>query len=478
MAFGKKKKKNTPDGTEEDRAVKRALSLEKKQTELPDKKREDPVEAAKKRRLAALEKRNNPTYNPPYEPAVDTDEVEEETIRNERFEKIADRIRIFKFIAVALLVIYIIYMAFTYRDLLTVENFRYLVRSVDLDVGVGLETDGGIVYDADPENLIIKFREYLAVIGSGKLRIFDGGGMESYSEDVKYVSPAVLTSDRYMLIYDRSGGGYSIYSCFDKQKSEDPGYPISAAAVSDSGFYAVAAPSSDYDGVVYVYNSSLKLINRVFKNKRVTSLALSGSGDELLITCLSTDERGQPVAEITLLPTSTGSSRLLFNIEGVVPCASGVNDDGSFWVASNDGIRVFDREGGALGKIAFDAYSASSYSASDDGFVLYCRDPNDSGKTICRLFSASAKEIFTADAGHGLIDAARSGDSLCALYRDRVIVTSPDGERDVYELTSRVTPLRIFCGEGVMTVCTETSVETLALKEKSRSGLIPETDSQ
>lgn len=449
MAFGKKKKKEKKNN----------VSIEEYHAGLPDKKRDKPPKlTGTERRLQALEKRNNPVYNKPFEPYSDPAETDEDTVKNARYEKIADRVRLLKWFMVIVLLAYLLFMAVTFRDQITMENFRYLIRSVDLDIRSGIELDNSIVYDADPDNIFIKYRDYLAVIGSGKLKIVDGSGREAYTESLSMSSPAIVTSSKYMLVYDRTGGGYSVYSYFTKEHSEDFGYPVCAAAVSDSGVYAVCAPSGEYEGVVYVYSQSFKLMSRVFKNKRVSALALNRSGDEVMIAACGTDQSGLPVTEITVIPTGSGSSRLLFDVEGAVPYECGYIGDEGFYLVSNDGIRIYGIEGDERKFMPFTELSPEKYSASEDGFTLVSADRVESGKTVYHVFDEKGGKLYSFNAGHGVIDDARSGDALYILYGDRAVRVSGGKVTDTYGIPAHVSVRRIIADGDRLLICTETSV--------------------
>jgi len=434
---------------------KKDRSLTEKRAQLPAERRGRIAAASVERRKSALEKRLNPKRGNVYQPYQSRPEADEDSVKNERYEKVAKWLRAVKWACALLLIGYLLFMAFTFREEITMENFRYLIRNVDLDIQSSVVLENRIVYDADPDNMFIKYRDYLAVLGSGRLKIFDRQGGQAYSEEIALASPAAVTSDKYMILYDREGDGYSVYSYFALENREELGYPVSAAAISGSGTYAIAARSADYDGAVYVYNQSFKLINRVLKNKSVTALALTPEGDELIIAAYSASESGSMVTELTVLPTMTGSSRLMFSIEGVMPYECGYLSDGAFYLIGSDGVRIYENDGSQRARIPFDG-DPISWTADAEGFALIYPDNAESGKLTCVMLDQYGGEIFRKDAGHGSLDIAKDGEYLLLLYDDRLIKTNGSATAEI-EFETPVGAVAVVSGGGEALICTQTA---------------------
>ena len=444
---------------------KKAEKNNKKATDITESSASLPVEGEKEKnhKLTDVERRQNalafkrdPEYNKEYMPYIDPVEIDEETVKNAEYEKIAGKFRLAKWAVLVLLVLYSIFMVFTFRDRITLENFRYLMRNVDFDIETGISLQNDIIYDADPGNMFVKYRDYLAIIGKSSLKIYDSSGREAYSEKISLASPAVCTSSKYMLIYDRQGRGYSVYSYFNREFDEEMSYPVCAAAMSDSGIYAVASVSSDYEGVVYIYNEKFKLINRVFKNRAVSSLAVTDDGSEVLICAYGAESSGNVSAEITALPTATKESRLHFTVDGIIPYDCGYFENGGFYIISSDGIRIYKKDGTEKASYSFDGAMPVKYMADSCGFALLFSDKNESGRLRCVMLDADGRVTLERDAGYDLVSSALDGEYLYLLYSDRLVRLS---SKRISEFKFS-TPVNVceVCAAGDVFVCTSTSV--------------------
>ena len=450
--------KNRKNSKKSEKKTKKATDLTENQTSLPVE-----GEKEKKHKMTDVERRQNalafkrdPEYNKEYTPYVDPVEIDEETVKNTEYEKTAGKFRLAKWAVIILLVLYSIFMVFTFRDRITLENFRYLIRNVDFDIETGINLQNDIIYDADPDNMFVKYRDYLALIGKNSLKIYDSSGREAYTEKVSLASPAVCTSSKYMLIYDRQGGGYSVYSYFNREFSEEMTHPVCAAAMSDSGIYAVASVSSDYDGVVYIYNERFKLINRVFKNRTVSGLAVTDDGSEVLICAYGSESDGSVSAEITTLPTATKDSRLHFTVDGIIPYDCGYLENGGFYIISADGIRIYEKSGKEKSYYSFGSEVPVKYMADIHGFAILFSDKNESGRMRCVMLDENGKVTLERDAGFGLSASALDGGYLYLLYADRLVRLSSESVSE-FRFSTPVSVCDV-CAAGDVFVCTSTSV--------------------
>lgn len=458
MLFRRKKK----DGKREERestARSEDTALAERNAGLPAKveKEQKRALAAVDRREKALKRRANPDYNPPYVPYADPAENDDETIRNEVYEKTEKRIRFAKWGALIALGIYAVFMVFTYRDLITMENFRYLIRNVDLDIETGVDLQNSIVYDADPDNIFVKYRDYTAVINKRGLKIFDNGGRIAYSGEEATLSPAVITSSKYMLVYDRLGTGYSLYSYFTKLSPEKVDFTVAAAAVSDEGSYAIATRSTDFDGVVYVYNKNFKVTNRIQKNRTVASLDMTDDGSELLIASYGADDSGRLSTEITAVTTGAGESRITVVLSDVLPYECGYCEGGGVYLVCSNGIYSFDDYGKEIAFLSFDGINLKKYIADRDGFSLITAGTTDSSLYEATVFDSSLNILRKYEAGRELVDAAKEGDTLYLLYPSKLVCLYENEEKTV-PFESPVRALKVICSPDKVLICTETSM--------------------
>lgn len=421
------------------------------------------------RRLIALEKKNDPKTTEPFVPYYDAEEHKEEQIINPRYQKISARYRILKWTALAALAAFAVGMIFIFKDQITLENFRYLMRNVDFEIDAGVELDNDLVYVADPDNVFEGYRDYLAVVNPETLTIFDTEGGVACKEELGYSRPIVSSSKKHLLVYDRGGRAYSVYSYFAREHLQTLDYPLSNAVMSDSGVYALVTESRDYEGVVYIYSSGFKLMNRVMKNKRISAVDLTDAGDEVLIAAYYTDQSGRTVSEITVLPTATSESRLLFTVEDAMVYSCSFLEDGSFMLVCSDGVRFYGADGKSVATVTYNEGEAARYLTDRGGLLLVGSDPENSAGCILSFYGKDGALVGEISADSRFIDIVKDGGGAYLLYADRIERVSADSsDKVLYAVRDTLIPVKLTSNGERLFVCTE-GMAYIPEKEESES---------
>lgn len=334
---------------------------------------------------------------------TDDDEFAEETkvVSNRYYLTVSGRLRIAAWATVLALAAFLIGMFYSYRDEITVENFRFLMRNVNfrLESSIPNEEDsGGLLYDRDANRVFASYRDYFATVGNGRLTISDRYGNESYYEKLSYANPVLCPSEGNLLCFDRGGTSYSLYTYFNNVGEGSCDYPITDAAISDSGIYAIATREAHYYGTVLVYNQSSQLIQKIRKDKYIVSVDLSEDGDYVLVTSFYSSNQGQPVTEIASHPTSTTEADYVLTLEGILPYRASYLSDGSCALVCSDGVKFISSGGKVYNTSTFVGQNVIKYEIGSDCVSIVGSSSSDaSALTLTVLFSdgteVSAKTV-------------------------------------------------------------------------------------
>lgn len=171
---------------------------------------------------------------------------------------------------------------------------------------VDLDTNGTLVWGASRDNLVL--------CSGSALAVYRQDGSEKMSETVSLANPAIVTADRYALVYDRGGvnayltGGSALSSAIQSAGT------ILTGDVAENGSFALVSTSSEALSVVEVYSRHGKLRYRfVSSSSYVSGVALSDDGRQLAIAGFAVEQANlggvlrfldtsseQPTAEVSL----------------------------------------------------------------------------------------------------------------------------------------------------------------------------------
>ena len=236
------------------------------------------------------------------------------------YEVLAKRFRTYKFVALFLLLAFILGGLLILHNQFTAENLRYLLK--DLDVSsptVGMESRG-FSFDFDTTQRALLYRGDLAHIRRSGVEIYSLNGNQSLSDSIAFSSPELIVSEKYLLAYDIGGHKVNLYNGFSKLWEETYSYSVFCADVADNGTYAVVTGEKGYHSVLYVYNRNFEKIFRWASADKVASdLSICKEDPTLIAVSTLKSVGGDLSCETLIFRTGSDSVYQSFTVTGEMP---------------------------------------------------------------------------------------------------------------------------------------------------------------
>ncbi len=240
------------------------------------------------------------------------------------------------FIVFMILSILLNYRAITY------DNFYYLIK----DFSSAADTQGSVYetlsYESDDRQRFTLYRGGVASVSPSKISVFTATGRRTLNDTSAFSSPYIISSDRYMLVYDTSGKTFSLYNSFARIHNETLNYPVYDACFAEDGSFAVLTRESDSLAAIYVYDRSFDFAGGFTNNTYVFDLAMSRQRNMLSVLSYDLGEGiGDTVLTIKQLDTMETEKTLRFSGEFPLGCV--FLEKNLFAVVTDTYIRIFDR---------------------------------------------------------------------------------------------------------------------------------------
>lgn len=388
---------------------------------------------------------------------VDAEEAMGPTIYNEGYLKKAAIYRNLRYGIIFVLVLFLFGMLNLYREEITIENFRYLMRNVNFELRTELGETGSISYTSNETNVFAIYKSFLAQLSDHRIAIYDADGRTSYTKDLQYSSPEICASEQFVLAYDKSGGDYSLYTTFSQAHSGSTGYPIADADLADNGTYVIASRSKQYFGVVEVYNSSFQLLNKIQKNKYIAAVDLSADGKMLLIASYYVGRQGIET-ELMSLSVDSDEPSMLCTLSGIFPWEVSWLEDtgGSFVLICEEGVKFFDSKGKIFNEYGFSDQNVIEYtvSSSPARVAVVTQADVDTDTTHVTLLSESGNLLLSKSYSESIQNAAITHDGLILLFGKTARRIGEDGTEELFSADSTLQTV-VAAKEGVY-LCTPT----------------------
>ncbi len=295
----------------------------------------------------------------PYMEMSEEEMEKQKSVCAEYYFRIAKRMRILMGILIGVMSVFIVVMFSTFRDEITVENLQYFLRYIDTRQAEKSATTDAIVYN-DTES-IVRFGVYkngLVVVGYDRVQIYDLTGEEILDINQSNASPQLVTSDEYMLIYNIGGTTFQVYNSLSKEYEESLSYPISCAAVGDTGTFLVATRAMEYRSVVTVYNKKFEQIYRWYTPDKLVMDADFRDGDkEFMISAIGTNKDGTVYSEILLCESDKEEKKAQFRLSDEIIYRARYTDDGGYILIGGKAIYYYNAAHERINTVSYSGYT-------------------------------------------------------------------------------------------------------------------------
>ena len=354
------------------------------------------------------------------------DPQKEKILRREDFQAAGDpyyatvsaRYKVTQRILVLLLVAFLLFSIFTNIKEITYGNLFYFVRDFGNAVDIASVEHETLSYDVYKNQNFSLYRGGIAAVSPSGISVYTATGRRTLKSRSDFVAPYAVCSEKYVLVYDMSGTSFAIYNSFSKVYTEALDAPITDAAISDSGAFAVVTSSSGYRSVIKVYNKNLKPIGKYSKDMYAIDIALDKSGERMAVLFYGIgDGLGQTVVRIYDVSNRAASAdkdpdedRILYEsiLSRQFPLSCDFLEDGKLSVITNASSSVITqnkKEYSVYESISYDeAVSAMFTGASGSAVALESGALGGANKIIAfgpdgaliydDIIRDSAKELF------------------------------------------------------------------------------------
>lgn len=367
--------------------------------------------------------------------------IAEDAPRNEYYESISARLGVAQVVLYLALLAFVVISFLFNTELITYRNFYLFFRDLNASAEtVDIFDVDSLTYPVSDEQSFTLYRKGLAVVGNTSITVFSATGRQIVSESVNYRDPVAVGSGKYLLVYEMGGTSYSLYNSYTQIHSGSTDYPISGAAVSESGMYALISASKQSTSTVFLYNDRFNLLGRYHKSGYVIDVAIDDDGKHMAILT-STPEAGLFSTELMLIKPGKNEATASVTLGESVGIACTYTSSGRVAVLCGTGVRYVASDGEVITEYDFDGRVPSAYDICEDGVSVCLKKSEISQKNIVIVFDKSGKIVYNDNITEEIGQIARCGNAVFWLTKTgigRVEVASGTVSFERFDTTDRV----------------------------------------
>jgi len=392
----------------------------------------------KNKKLPRRETSGELVINPKFKPEPNTYLLE-----------ISKKIKLVKILVILLTVVFLLGMILIFRNDITLENYRYLIRffSSSGEYNGDYRT---IYFDSASTTSIGIFNGDLATVSTGNINLYSMKGNNTLSEKIAYSNPVLNTQGKYMAVYDLGGNSFELLNNFSVLYSESYEYPISLAKVSDDGMFAVVTKSLDYQSVVNLYDHNFRLLSKIYKDKYVMDLDISSDASEILLVS-AYSENGIYCSEVMVGEPYSSESKSSVILSGEFAVSCNYFGDGSYCVLTDKAIHFYSKNSSEAGSYLLGDIVPTKYFASEDYVVVAYNENIVGSDTGIIIFDKKGQTKATYSVPDKIFDIdTYRGDIYLLLTKNITRITSDGDDAKSYNLEGGGTGLFILDNDTVI----------------------------
>ena len=340
------------------------------------------------------------------------------------YRKLSRSFGYYKFICLGLCLVFILGGLVVFQDDITVENFRYLIKYMDVSQSDISDRQGHINFDSAESTGSVAgiYRDDLVLLNKNNFEVFDLSGEKVYNDTFTMAEPSLNISQRYVFCYDLGGKNARLYNSFSLLWDQSYEYPIFCGDVNDAGYFTVATSEKNYHSAVYVYNSACQ---RVFKwlsaDKYVSDVALARNNSDKLCVAALRAENGDFISDLLLFSLKDSESSITVSFPGEMPLKV-YSTENCAALLTDCALHFVSYDGQELSKLEYYSENLSMYGFFDESAVVVL-DNNEVGVAQQLLVCDKDKGKYAEFAvDKQIIDISKLGEKVYVLCMDCIQV--------------------------------------------------------
>ena len=228
------------------------------------------------------------------------------------------------------------------------------------------------------------------------LYAYDTSGAQLYALKHGYSIPCAAANEKRVILYDRSGYNFAVYSKTSLMYAKAVDDKIIYAAVGSDNMYAVVTDSQRYSNVLYIYDDSGNWkYTRKFADENIMQTAFTGDGEHIIVSTLCSSD-GDIVTTFYKFSVKTPDNYIWkYSVRGSMPC--GLYSDKKTAVAvCDDRVLSLDISTGELNGSYPYTGTLRDFAFTESSCVLYYNDISTSRDSLI-LLDSSAEAVSAAD---------------------------------------------------------------------------------
>lgn len=375
-------------------------------------------------------------------------------------EKKQKKYRLYKFIAITVLVVFLIGGLVLFENDITIENLRYLIKYLDFSSS-GAFSDGSVIYyNADVANRFHVFRGDLALVNSSGVSLYDRRGSIVMSDSYSMSNPTSVCGDRYLVIYDMGGHQVRLYNSFSLLYDKTFSYPVQSVSINKDGSFCVVTSQKNYHSAVYVYDNDFKEIHKWLSADKFAVEAYLSDQNILSISAVHV-ENGDLISDLIRLEIGKKDGKKILSVKDEMPLSQKTDKKGTLFFTDR-ALRYVTKEAKVQKDTKFPAESLKKIVLGDQISAVLQDELSVGVSYRLRIFDSTGNEIRSHKFSTSVRDIQIWEDTVYVLTNTELVVLEEGEDVFIQKLDGDYSEFGVLSHKQII-LCSDTEAQIRAL---------------
>lgn len=346
-----------------------------------------------------------------------------------------------KLVAIIVLVAFLLGGLILFRNDITIENLRYLIKYLDFSSSGTFNEETVIHYNADSGNRFHVFRGDLALVSESGVTLYDRRGSAVMTDSYSMNNPTAVCGDRYLAIYDLGGYQVRIYNSFSLLYENTFDYAVQGVSINGDGAFCVVTSEKSYHSAVFVYDRDFEEIHRWLSADKFAVDAYLSDQNVLNVTTVKT-QNGELLGEMIGLKLGEEMPLYTVSFADQIPLALRAQRD--FCVLVTDEAIMFLDEGETVATASILAGSLQQISLGEELFCIVQDELSIGVNFRLRAFDEKGQELISEKLSSQILKVETWEDTVYVLTHAKLYEFRPNEKMKSHSLDGEYSDLAYF----------------------------------
>ncbi len=298
------------------------------------------------------------------------------------------------------------------------------------------------------------YKSGLVAASGSEIKIFNATGRVTLTSGDIFANPAIITSNKYVIVYDLGGSKFSVYNSFKKIETVTLDGTIAYASMSNNGSFVIVEKTQDYNSVTHIYDKDCNRISAYATNEYVIAAQMSQNGKFTAVISSSADH-GEMISTLTVLKQNKKKTYAQIDLGNLTPYNCGFIFKNRIAVFCNDRVCVYNLRGKLCGEYVYPNSKLAYISHTQGGISLLFEDDLINGKNTLVVLNKNGKRVYSGQMSGSFTDMEMYGSYVFLLTNNGIYKFNSKSKITKFKESADTFGEILVCSRDKVLLCTD-----------------------